>query len=232
MLNILKIELLIYQAGTGIKMKDKIIIVGGGGHAKIIVDIISKLNKYEIEGIVEKNQNFDNSLNEYPFYYGDEYLQYFYKKGIKNAVLGVGGFKDNKVRKKLFNHMSSIGFKIENIIDPTAIISKSIKIGTGNTIFPGVVINTGVNIADNVIIATGTTIDHDTRIDNHVLVSAGVTIGGYCHIEEGSLIALGANIVSGVRIGNNSLIAAGSTVVNNIKENSKVYGIPAKPKQI
>ncbi len=206
--------------------KEKVIVIGTGGHAKVVTEIIEHEGKYEIIGFtsVEKIEKFLN----YPVLGDDNILQNFYLKGYKKLAMGIGGFKDNNLRRKVFLELKSKGFEFVTVISPTAIIQKSNKIGEGSIIFPGVILNTEVIIGENTIIATGTSIDHETILGNHVLVSAGVTVGGFCIIEDGCLLALGSKIISGIKIGKNSLVAAGAVVVKNVEENQRVFGIPAK----
>lgn len=209
---------------------EKIVLIGGGGHAKVAVDILNRMNKYEIVGVIVDKSDDKTEFLGYPVFQGDEKLKDFYIKGIYKAVIGVGGYRDNDLRKRIYELLKSLNFEPINVIDPSAIISKSVRYGEGNVIFPGVILNTDVVLGNNIIVATGATIDHETIIEDNVLISAGVTIGGYCKIKEGSLVALGAKIISGVEIGKNSLIAAGAVVIESVQDSKKVYGIPAKVK--
>lgn len=204
----------------------KIIIVGDGGHAKVVIDIIQEMNCYEIIGVTSNNKI--NQFCGYPVLGNDNILSDYLKNGVNNIALGIGGFKDNIQRTKLYNKFTGLGFNIINAIHPKTSVSKSVSIGNGVVVFPGVALNTEVKIGNNVIIATGSTIDHETEIGSNTLVSAGVTIGANVIIGEGTLCALGSKIVSGITIGKNCLIAAGAVVVNDIDDNSVVCGIPAK----
>ena len=209
---------------------EKIVIIGGGGHAKVVLDILIKINKYEIEGIIVDKINEKAELRGIPVFLGDSKLDYFFNSGIHKVAIGIGGYRDNKLRMNIFNLLKKKNFEPINVIDPSAIISETVKFGEGNVVFPGVVLNTGVILGNNNIIATGATIDHETIIEDNVLISAGVTVGAYSRIKDGALIALGAKIISGVEIGSSSLVAAGAVVTQNIKPLETVYGIPARPK--
>lgn len=209
-------------------MKKEIIIVGDGGHAKIVCEIVEMQQSYKIIGVTSNNLGNKTFLN-YPIIGDDETLNEFKGKGIELA-LGIGGFRDNNFRKEKYVELKRKGFTIISAIHPTAIVSKSAKIGEGCVIFAGVIINPYVQIGKNCIIATGSTIDHESIIGDHVLISAGVTIGGYTHLEDEVLCALGSKVVSGIKIGRKALIAAGAVVVSNILEEQTVYGIPARLK--
>jgi UDP-perosamine 4-acetyltransferase len=209
--------------------KEKVVLIGNGGHAKVVIDILEEMNIYEIIGVTTDRKDSDRFCG-YPILGNDEVLLNLINNGVTHAAMGIGGFKDNNLRRKVYAKVKAYGFKFVSPIHPSAMISKSALIGEGTVIFRGVAINNDVRIGDNAFIATGSTIDHETIIEDHVLISAGVTIGAYTTIQEGALCALGAKIISGIKVGKNALIAAGAVVVNDIDDNAKVFGIPAKEK--
>lgn len=209
-------------------MKEKVILIGTGGHALIMIDIINAMNKYKIIGVTTKNPDQTSFFEGIPVIGDDDVLKSYKQKGINSVAIGIGGFINNSARKAIYNRIKGLGFNVIRAIHPQSVISPTALLGEGVTIFAGVIINPYVKVGDNVIIATGATIDHETEIENHILVSAGVTIGGYTLIKEGALIALGAKIISGIKVGKNAFVAAGAVVVKNVPDEASVYGIPAK----
>ncbi|KEY18814.1 NeuD/PglB/VioB family sugar acetyltransferase [Kaistella antarctica] len=212
----------------------KVIIVGSGGHAKVVIDIIEQMilngSQLEIFGVTSNVLTKTDTFLGYQVLGSDEIIKNYSHNNGFSAAMGLGGYKDNILRDKVFHYVKGFGINFINAIHPTAIISKNVRLGEGIVIFPGVVINTEAQIGDNSIIATSASIDHETIIESNVLVSAGVTIGAYSTIGSGSLLALGSKVISGLLIGKNVLIAAGAMVVSNIEDNKKVFGIPAKEK--
>ncbi len=207
---------------------EKVIVVGGGGHAKVIIDILCESTSYIITGIIVNDPN-SSKVRSYPILGNDSILPDLFNGGITTAVIGVGGFKDNKARTMLYSMVRLSGFRIISVIHPSAIISKSVKIGEGCVIYPGVTINSDAVIGNNVIISSGATIDHEAIIEDNVLISTGVAVGAYSRIMNGALLALGSNIVAGITVGRNSLVYAGSVVVRDVDDNTKVSGVPARP---
>jgi len=208
--------------------KEKIVIIGAGGHAKVVIEIINSIGDYEIIGVVAREDEEKDKIQEYKVFKGDQYLDMFFKDGIKNAAIGIGGFRDNHLRKEMFTKVKQIGYKLPPLIHPSVIISSSVSIGAGSVVYPGVIINSEVEIGENSIIATGSSIDHETIIQDHVLISAGVTVGAYVTVEKEALLALGCKVVSGMTIGERVLIASGAVVVHNLSANDIVFGVPAK----
>ncbi|CAM4362902.1 NeuD/PglB/VioB family sugar acetyltransferase [Gillisia limnaea] len=210
------------------KIKEDIIILGSGGHAKVIIEIIEAFGKYNIIGITDISLFKDQTYRGYPVLGDDSVLRDYIKKGVKNVGIGIGGFKNNNNRKKIFDKAKKLGFQVPILIHPNSIISKSATLGEGCVIFSGVNINTDVKIGVNNIIATGAIIDHETLIGDHVLISAGVTIGGNVIIEDEVLCALGSNIISGVSIKRKIVVGAGAVVVKDLVKKGTYIGTPAR----
>jgi sugar O-acyltransferase (sialic acid O-acetyltransferase NeuD family) len=222
--------LLILRDKMTTKQKEKIIIIGRGKHAKVVTDIIEDMNKFEIMGFISEKNHKNNQFLGYPLLGNDDSLFELYNKDkITNIAIGIGGWENyNKVRKKIYYKVKEIGFRLPNLIHPTAIISKNVIMGEANVIFPGVIINTEAVLHNNIVIATGSTIDHETIIKNNVLISAGVTIGGNVEIGEDCLLALASKVISGLAIQAKVIIAAGAVVVKDCSESGKYFGVPAK----
>lgn len=212
-----------------------IIIIGDGGHAAVIIDIINTINKispeFKILGVTSNSSPAGTIFKNSPILGDDSYLNTLEINSVYLAM-GLGGFRNNKLRKVVYDKCKLLGFSFINLIHPSAIVSDTVLMGEGITIFPGAVINTNVRIGNNTIIATSSSIDHDTIVGNNVLISAGVTVGADTTIESDSLLALGSKIISGLHLGENTLVAAGAVLINNTIENTTVYGIPAKEKRV
>ena len=155
-----------------------LIIIGNGGHAKIVIDILEERGDYNILGIITKNKGDEIGIGigGYQILGNDNVLQELFNNGVKFAAIGVGGYNDNSLRKRIYENLKKIGFQVISAIHPTASISRTVLMGEGNVVFSGVVINPYARLGNNIIVATGSTIDHDSIIKDHSLISAGVTI--------------------------------------------------------
>ena len=207
--------------------KKKIILIGGGGHSKVVISILKKINNFEIAGIVD-NYKADSFISGIKIIGTDDDLKDIYKSGIHDALITVGSTKDNTKRYRLFNMAKEIGYNFPVIISPEAIVDESVKIGEGTVIMPGSIINIDSSIGKNCIINTGTIIEHDCIIENHCHIAPGVHISGGVNIGELSFIGIGGTIIQGIKIGKNVTIGAGTVVIKDIPDNVIVVGNPAK----
>jgi len=189
----------------------KIILIGGGGHCRSVIDVIEQENKFKIVGIIDKPNLLGSKVLGYKVIGSDTDLKKLSKK-YKHALITVGKIKSSKLRKKLFNLVNNAGFKLPIIISPLAYVSRHSSIGRGSTVMHNVVVNANSSIGDNCIINSNALIEHDCKISNHCHISTNVTINGGVKIESESFIGSNATIKQSLTIKKNSFIKACSFV--------------------
>ncbi len=206
---------------------ERIILVGGGGHCKSIIDSLNGLKQFEIVGIVDKkiNENIGLGIDVIG---NDENLGELYKAGIKNAFISVGSVGNPCIRVKLYNILKNIGYNFPKIIDKTAIVSESALINDGAFVGKGAIINAKVTIEKQCIINSGTIVEHDCNISEFVHLAPGVTLSGGVSIGKRTHVGTNCTIIQNVTIGNDVIVGAGSVIIKDIKNGLKVYGNPGK----
>jgi sugar O-acyltransferase (sialic acid O-acetyltransferase NeuD family) len=209
------------------KPKLPIILLGAGGHAKVLIDVLH-LQSVEILGIVDADPNKKGqALMGVPIIGNDEEVTKYLPQEVR-LVNGIGSVRVNSLRRQLFEHFKSKGYQFEKVVHPSAIIGAEVTFFEGVQIMAGVIIQTGCQIGMNVIINTGSSVDHDCQIGNHSHISPGAVLSGGVVVEENAHVGTGAVIIQGVRIGVNSLVAAGSVVIRNVLNDVTVAGVPAR----
>jgi len=207
---------------------EKIILVGAGGHFKVVYDIVK--SKYEVIGVTDADKCKESTI-----FYGcrvignDEVLRYIYGQGTQNALITVGNIINSDLRRKLFDLCLEIGFKLPNVISENAVVAESVKMGVGNVIMDMSVVHGDTRLGSNCIINTGSIIEHDCIIGSHVHVAPGAKLAGSVVVEDGVHIGIGAVVIQGIRLGKNSIVGAGAAVIRDVPEGATVVGIPAKP---
>ena len=189
----------------------KIILLGGGGHCKSVIDVIELEKKYKIHGIVDKPKFLGSKILGYKVIGSDLDLEYLAKK-YKNAIITVGQIQSPLVRIKLFNLARKAGFKFPPIISPRAYVSKYSRIGMGTIVLHNVVVNSNVSIGNNCIINTKSLIEHDCEISDHCHISTCATINGSVKIRSKCFIGSNATVRDGITIKENRFIKANSLV--------------------
>ena len=208
----------------------KIIIFGGGGHAKIIQDCIQLIKHYKVVGFIDK-QNYDSTLTKKMKYLGSvKNLNQIIKGQNLQNLLGIVAIGSNIDRREIVLEVNKLNkfFSWANIIHPTAIISNTAKIGSGNMFLAGSIICSDTQIHDHVSINTGTHLDHDNIFLNFSSTGPGVATGGNVKVGKLSFLGIGSTIKHNVSIGSNTVIGGQSFVNKNCSSNSLYYGVPAK----
>jgi len=207
---------------------EKIILLGGGGHCKSVIDTITDSKLYEIVGIIDLEQNIGQYINNIEIIGSDKNLLKFKQQGIENAFITVGSVGNTKIRANLHDLVTKIGFKMPVIIDKSAVVSKGSIIGDGTFIGKGAIINVNSVVGSNCIINTGSIIEHDCDISDFVHISPGATLCGGVKVCKNSHIGANATIIQCKSIGENVIIGAGSVVTKDVYNNAKAYGNPCK----
>lgn len=199
--------------------KKELLIIGCGGHAKVITDIAKDVG-------YEKIFYQDNNLKKNKFLDSKVFHQEF-KNFDKNFFVALG---DNYLREKV-----TTNFKLKNpnsvavsLIHPSSYISKSCSIGNGTVIMPLCIVNSHTKVGEGVIINNRSSIDHDNVLMNYSSIAPGVTTGGNVKLGERSAISIGATIKHKIEIGNDTVIGASSFVNINIDSNIVAYGSPVR----
>jgi sugar O-acyltransferase (sialic acid O-acetyltransferase NeuD family) len=209
-------------------MVRKLLLLGGGGHCKSIIDSLSGCNTYAGIGIVEKSGIDHAPILGIPVVGTDEDLEKLKREGYTDAFVSLGSIGNTSNRRKLFGLISSLGFDIPNIIDDSAIVSSNSTLGRGLFIAKHAVVNAGSILGDGVIVNSSATIEHDCTIGSFAHISPGAVLCGNVTIGEDAHIGAGSIIRQQVQIGSRAMIGMGSIVLHNVPENTLAYGSPCQ----
>lgn len=209
---------------------EDILLIGGGGHCKSVIDSIIEGKEYNIIGILDKSENIGKTVFQIEIIGADDDMQKFFDKGIKKAVITVGSIGNTSIREQLYNRAKSIGYKFPIIIDKYAIVSRFSNIQEGTFIGKNVVVNADAKIGKCCILNTGCIVEHECIIDDFVHLAPASVLCGNTHIDRSTHIGANSVVIQGKTIGSNTLIGAGSTIIKDIDNNIKAYGNPCVKK--
>lgn len=201
----------------------KTVIIGAGGHSKVIIDILQHDESIEIVGCTDYSDK--KEVMGFPILGDDSILPSLFEGGIRHAFVAIG---DNKRRFNIATQVQHLGFTLINAISPSAYISSSAQLGRGIAIMPNAVLNAEAQIHNYSIINTGASIDHESIIEQACHVAPGVTLSGNVHVKEGSFLGTGSNVIDGITIGAWSILGAGSVAIRNIPGSCVAVGVPAR----
>jgi len=193
-----------------------IIVYGGGGHGKSVVDLLRSIGKFKIIGILDDGIKAGTEIMGLQALGGKEKLADLYKDGVRLAVNAVGGIGNISSRINVFNLLDRSGFTCPAVIHPTALVETSAKLSPGLQVFPLAYIGSESRIGFGNIINTSSIISHDCMLDSYVNIAPGAILAGAVTVGEGTLIGMGVTINLNVKIGENCRVGNSSTVKSDI----------------
>lgn len=193
------------------------IILGAGGHAKVVADTIIRQGIYKLVGFIDNKATNKRIIDEYYVIGDDSFLPQLFTDGVSNIAIGIGFIKPNSFRKQLFIKLSGIGFNLPPIIDDSATVSKYVSVKRGVYIGKKCVVNPNVLIKEGAIINSASIIEHDSVINEYSHVSVSAVICGGCNIGSNTFIGANATVIQGINIAPNCLIGAGAIITKDIE---------------
>lgn len=204
----------------------KIAIIGAGGQARVVYEILRFDKNMEVVAFVDSVvKGSEEKIMGIPVVGDHAVIHRLIKNGVKGFIVGVG---DNKIRMEHFYKILNMRLDPINAIHSTAHIGYNAKFGKGVVISAGATIATGVEIGNNVIINTGAIVEHENILEDHVHIAPGVVISGRVTICEGAFVGAGTVVKEYVKIGKSAVIGAGSIVLEDIPDDAVAVGAPAK----
>jgi sugar O-acyltransferase (sialic acid O-acetyltransferase NeuD family) len=200
------------------------IIVGGGGHARVLRDLLVS-NGIPLVGLVL--QQGERDWPDVHTVGTDRWLKSPAARG-HDIYLGMGLIPGGgRHKERLFKLAASLDLSMPSAVHALAYIASSATLLRGCQVMAGAVVQAGAVVEEGALINTGATVDHDCRIGAHSHVAPGVTLCGDVHVGVGATVGAGAVVIPGIRIGDRAQVAAGSTVIRDIPPG--VRFIPGKP---
>lgn len=207
--------------------KEEIILVGGGGHCKVCIEIIEVEDRFRIAGIVDLREKLHQKVLGYEIIGCDEDLPRLVKE-YKYFLVATGPIKGTRQKAEKFGQVKDLGAKFPSVISPLASVSRYAGIGEGSIIMHNASVGAGARIGRNCVINTSAVVEHDAAIGDHCNISTGCIVNGDCHIGERIFIGSNTTIANNLNIASDTIIGAGSVVVKPIDEKGIYVGNPAR----
>lgn len=202
-------------------MKD-LIILGTGVHGAEMAEIVERINRaqptWRLLGFIAARKEADRvgqELNGYP---------------VLGTAVDVARFPSATCVpcNEFHDPIPLAPERLVSLIDPTAFVSRTARIGAGCVVYPQCFIGLNAVLGDRVFMLSGCTVNHDGVLENNVVLASGVALAGFVHVEAGSYLGQSSSIKQSLRIGTGSLIGMGAVVVKDVPPNSVMVGNPAR----
>ncbi len=207
--------------------KGRLMILGAGGHARVVVTLAALDGGWEIAGAADRVPDFLGEAvgpTTVTATFAD--LPQWPGWGITHVALALG---DNRERRGLADAAEAARLGLATLIHPTAHLDPGAMAGPGAVICAGAILGAEARLGRGAILNTGAVADHETTIGDFAQVASGCVLAGRVDVGDDAMIGLGARICPGVSIGDAAIIGAGAVVLRDVAPRTRVLGIPAKP---
>ena len=205
----------------------RLILIGGGGHCRSVIDVIEKEQKYSIRGILDKSFCNSEKVLGYSVLGGDDLIDTYISEDVAFLVT-VGQIETSRMRKQLFEMCEKKGAQIGTVISPLAVRGKGSRIGIGTMCMHNSIVNSHAVVGRNCIINTNALVEHDSTVGDHTHISTGAIVNGSCTIGGDCFIGSGAVIINNVSICPGVVVGAGGVVLRDIDAPGVYIGNPVR----
>lgn len=202
-----------------------LVILGAGGHARVILDIVTRAGLAREVGFVAQADSAERAAAAGFNVFGTE--DQLAALDVDAAIIGIG---DNWTRARVAERARGLrpDVKFVTAVHPSAVIASTARIGDGTVVMAGAIVNPGAQIGRHCIVNTGAVVDHDVVLEDFVSVGPRAALGGMVHVGAYTAIGIGAVASHGVVIGAHAVVGAGAAVVRDIPERVVCYGVPCR----
>jgi len=198
-----------------------IVVIGGGGHAKVVIGALQAAERLVIAVYDDDPATWGTALLGVRVVGPISAV----KKESYEGVIAIG---DNVTRKVI---SEKVKLQWTTVTHPTAYVHPSVRVGVGSVVFAGAVLQPETKIGDHVIVNTGATVDHDCTIGDFVHIAPGANLAGAVQLGEGAFLGIGSTVNPGVSIGAWTVVGAGGVVTRSLPDHVVAFGVPAKIKR-
>lgn len=200
-----------------------LLIYGGGGHGKSVVELANIMGSFKVIGIIDDGIEPGERVLGYPVLGGEGVLEEMFSRGVVQVSNAVGAIGDIDLRIKIFQKLSRVGFAFPNLVHPSAVVESSATLSSGIQVFPQSYVGTEVEVGMGVIINNGVIISHDCRLADYVGLAPGVILAGGVTVGSGAQIGMGVTVNLNVSIGERALIGNSAVIKGDVPDGSVVH---------
>ena len=205
---------------------DDVIIIGAGGHGKVVLDILLAEGKYRPVGFVDNNPSLlDSYVCGLPVLGPINALPRLKRQRIRHAIIAIG---DNRQRLAQRAFLASDGVELVNAVHPTAFVSPRAKLGRGVIVAPGARVVVEASIGDIAIVNTGAIVDHECVVAEAAHVCPGAVLAGRVRVGRGAFVGIGAQVIQCRSVGEFAVVGAGAAVIQDVPDGATAVGVPAR----
>jgi sugar O-acyltransferase (sialic acid O-acetyltransferase NeuD family) len=205
----------------------RVLIIGAGGHGKVVLDILRAQAVYQPVGFIDADPALTGrTVAGLPVLGQPNSLAKVAREhGAPAAIVAIG---DNRVRHSYATLALESGLQLISAVHPSATVSLTATVGHNTVIAAGAVVCVEAEIGDSAIINTSAVVDHECRVGASAHIGPGALLAGRARVGVGAFVGMGARILPCIAIGDNAVVGAGAVVIADVPPGETVAGVPAR----
>lgn len=202
-----------------------LVIIGAGGHAKVVMDI-AEASLRAVCGVIDRQYDLGHRFLNSTIVGNEALLEDNSFVKDHEFIVAIG---DQSTRRRLSLQIVDAGGSLATLRHPASVVSPHATIEAGTVLAAGCVVNPSARVGRFCILNTGCTVDHDVRLADGVQICPGANLAGTVTCEEDVFVGTGAVVIPRINIGAAAIIGAGAVVVRDVLAGTMVVGNPARP---
>jgi acetyltransferase EpsM len=201
------------------------LLVGAGGHARVLADIIHLSPGLELVAVLDDDPARRGSKLGGVEILGPTGLMRERPRGVEACVIGIGR---NSTRARFFEQARALGYELPAVVHPSCVIAADVVLPAGLCVMAGAVVNPGGELGVDVVLNTHCSVDHDNRIGDHAHLHPGAVLAGGVEVGAYTYIGTNATVNPYLKVGARSMVGSGAVVTGNIPDGVVAVGVPAR----
>jgi sugar O-acyltransferase (sialic acid O-acetyltransferase NeuD family) len=214
------------MTATNLDDRKPCLIVGAGGHGRVVLDILLSAGTHRAIGFLDSNPALHGRrMDGLPILGDCSLIPEFRETGVSDVIVAIG---DNGARREFAETLESAGMTLINAVHPSANLAHNVRLGGNVVVAAGALVCAHCQIGDSAILNTGCIVDHESMIGTAAHVCPGAKLAGRVTVESGAFIGIGATVLQGLRIGCEGIVGGGAVVIEDVAPLATVVGVPAR----
>jgi len=210
-------------------MAAPLIIIGTGGNALDILDVVEAINRdaptWELVGFLDDSRGLGSR------YQGLEVLG-----GLRDAgrhtgrwiINAIGSDKSYRKRPDIIAQTKLGPDRFATLVHPRACVSSRASLGPGTCVNAGAVVGGGVAVGAHTWLGAGCVVGNDSVIEDYAMIAPRAVLTGFVRVRTAAYVGAGACVRQRTTIGDRSLVGLGAVVIGDVDPGTTVVGNPAR----